>query len=126
MNYWRACFALIVAGLTLSGCGLQPRFVAVEEPWRADDERASPPPCRDVGVVRESNSIRARPALGGPSVCGAIKPFTVSATANGWVQLKPAALLRCPMIPAVDYWVQRVVMPAARHYLGQQVVELKV
>jgi hypothetical protein len=30
------------------------------------------------------------------------------------------------MIPAVDHWVQRVVIPAARYYLGAPVVELKV
>ena len=30
------------------------------------------------------------------------------------------------MIPAVDRWVQRVVMPAAQYHFGAQVVELKV
>jgi hypothetical protein len=50
----------------------------------------------------------------------------VSAAAQGWVQLRPAALLRCSMVPAVDRWVERVVVPAARHYLGAAVVELKV
>jgi hypothetical protein len=30
------------------------------------------------------------------------------------------------MVPAVDRWVESVVMPAARYYLGSSVVELKV
>ena len=71
-------------------------------------------------------SSRRGSALGGPSVCGALRPFTVSATANGWVQLQPAAMLRCQMVPAVDDWTQRVVIPAVRYYYGAQLVELKV
>ena len=76
----------------------QPQFVAKDEPWRADEERA----CLASGVVHESSFVAARSALGGPSVCGALRPFTVAAAAQGWVQLQPAALLRCPMVPAVD------------------------
>ena len=76
--------------------------------------------------MRETRFISARSALGGPSVCGALQPFTVSATANGWVQMQPAALLRCQMVPAVEDWTQRVVIPAARYYYGVQVAELKV
>ena len=59
-------------------------------------------------------------------MCGALRPFTVSATANGWVHLQPAALLRCQMVPAVDDWTQRVVIPAVRYYYGAQLIELKV
>jgi hypothetical protein len=77
-------------------------------------------------VVRETSFITARSSLGGPSVCGALHPFSVSATANGWVQLRPSALLRCAMVPAVDRWVQQVVIPAVRHHFGTQLVELKV
>ncbi len=40
--------------------------------------------------------------------------------------MKPAALLRCPMVPAVERWVQHVVEPAARQYLRAPLVELKV
>ena len=122
MLYIRLCFALLAAALALSGCSSQPRFVVKDEPWRADEERA----CLASGVVRETHFVSARSALGGPSVCGALRPFTVSATANGWVQMQPAALLRCQMMPAVDDWTQRVVIPAARYYYGAQLVELKV
>jgi hypothetical protein len=122
MLYIRLCFALLAAGLALSGCSSEPRFVVKDEPWRADEERA----CLASGVVRENHFVTARLGLGGPSVCGALRPFTVSATANGWVHLQPAALLRCQMVPAVDDWTQRVVIPAVRYYYGAQLVELKV
>jgi hypothetical protein len=55
-----------------------------------------------------------------------MRPFSVAAVAQGWVQLRPNALLRCPMVPAVDHWVQTVVMPAARYHFGVPVTEIKV
>jgi len=122
MFYARLCFALLTAALALSGCSSQPGFVVRDEPWRQDEERA----CLASGVVRETQFISVRSALGGPSVCGALQPFTVSATASGWVQMQPAALLRCQMVPAVDDWTKRVVIPAARFYYGVQLSELKV
>jgi hypothetical protein len=108
--------------LALWACSQTPQFVAKDEPWRADEERA----CLAAGVVRESPFVAVRDSLGGPSVCGALRPFSVAAAARGWVHLRPAALLRCQMVPAVDRWVEQVVLPAARHYFGSAVVELKV
>jgi hypothetical protein len=122
MSPVRVSIALLLGTLVLWGCSQQPQFVAKEEPWRDEDERA----CLAAGVVRESSFVSARSALGGPSVCGALRPFAVAATAQGEVQLRPAALLRCPMLPAVDFWAQRVVMPAARQHFGMAVVEVKV
>jgi hypothetical protein len=108
--------------LALWACSQGPQFVARDEPWRADEERA----CLASGLVRESSFVELRSALGGPAECGAIKPFSVSATANGSVQLRPAALLRCPMIPAIEHWAERVVMPAAQRHLRGQLVEIKI
>ncbi len=122
MSLSRVRVASILVALGFGSCRPQPHFISPPEPWRADEERA----CLTAGIVRESRFVAARSALGGPSVCGAIRPFTVSAAAQGWVQLRPPALLRCPMVPALDHWVQRVVMPAARDYLAAPVVELKV
>jgi len=113
---------LLPCALALWACGGPPQFIAKDEPWREDEERA----CLASGVVRESNFVASRASLGGPSVCGALKPFTVSAAARGWVQLHPAALLQCQMVPAIDRWVEQVVMPAAKHYFRANVVELKV
>jgi hypothetical protein len=104
------------------GCSTAPEFVSRQEPWRADEERA----CLASGSVRETSYLRGRSALGGPSVCGAAAPFEMSAAARGRIAMKPAALLRCPMIPQVERWVETVVEPAARMYLGAPLAELKV
>jgi hypothetical protein len=117
-----AIASVVFAALALWACSRQPPFVARYEPWRAEEERA----CLASGAVRETPFVATRSALGGPSACGAINPFTVSATAGGRVALQPPALLRCPMIPAVDYWMQRIVAPAARHHLRAGVVAIKV
>jgi hypothetical protein len=111
-----------VIALALWACSQKPQFIAREEPWRADQERA----CLSAGVVRESPFVALRSSLGGPTVCGAISPYSVSAAANGLVQLRPAALLRCPMVPALEHWVERVVMPAARRHFRREIVELKI
>ncbi len=113
---------LCVLPLGLWACSSQPNFIAKDEPWRADEERA----CLASGEVHESAFVTSRASLGGPSVCGAIRPFTVSATGRGAVVLQPPALLRCPMIPALDYWVERVVQPAARQHYRSNVVEITV
>jgi hypothetical protein len=123
MFRYRVCLALLLlAGLSVAACNGPHNFVAKDEPWRQEDERA----CLASGMVRESPFLTSRSALGGPSVCGALRPFAMSAAAKGAVELKPAALLRCPMVPAVDYWVEHVVRPAARRHLGADLVEIKV
>lgn len=112
----------LLALLTLWGCSSGPEFVARHEPWRVEEESA----CLTSGVVRENPFLRGRSALGGPSVCGAAKPFEMSAAGLGRVSMKPAALLRCPMIPQIERWVETVVEPAARRYLGTPLAEIKV
>jgi hypothetical protein len=111
-----------VVPLALWACSGRPTFVAKHEPWRADEERA----CLASGMVRETPFVTTRSSLGGPSACGAINPFKVSAMAGGSVSLQPPALLRCPMIPALDHWMERIVQPAAHHHLKSRVVELTV
>ena len=113
---------VLACSLVLWACSSVPNFVARDEPWRADEERA----CLASGYVRESPFVLARSGLGGPSVCGAIRPFKVSATARGAVMLEPPALLRCPMVPAIEHWMERVVIPAARYHLRADVVEIKI
>jgi hypothetical protein len=113
---------LPLLALGLWACSQTPQFIARDEPWRADEERA----CLSSGVVQQGPFVELRSPLGGPSVCGAIRPFSVSAVANGGVQLQPPALLRCPMVPAIDHWVERAVMPAVRRHLRGQLVALKI
>ncbi|MGQ0457983.1 MAG: extensin-like domain-containing protein [Hyphomicrobium sp.] len=115
---------LLIAGpVLLSGCGTTgPDFVAKDEPWRGAEERA----CMSSGAVRQTAFLHGRSALNGPSYCGAEAPFEMSGALGGRVAMRPAALLRCPMIPQVDRWVAEVVEPAARFHFGASVAELKV
>lgn len=106
----------------LSGCSSGPDFVAKYEPWRAQEESA----CLASGVLRHTTFLKTRSALGGPSVCGTERPFEVIAVNDGRIRLKPAALLRCPMIPQVERWMRETVTPASHHYFGAPVVEISV
>lgn len=117
-------FVWVAVGLlALWGCSkAPPEYVSKPEPWRGDEDGQ----CLASGDVRANPFIVQRAALGGPGSCGAPRPFEMSAAAGGRISLRPPALLRCPMIPAVDRWVQQVVTPAARRHFGQPIVELKV
>lgn len=123
---WRIRISFLIALLSFghltSGCSTTPSFTTAFEPWRETEERA----CLASGYVRETPYVVARASLGGPSACGAIRPFSMSATRDGSITLQPAALLRCPMIPAVEHWIATVVDPAARHYFGTGAQSLKV
>lgn len=122
-------FSRVTKALTLTtviallGCSTGgTNFVAKVEPWREAEENS----CNAAGIVRPSPVIQSRTALGGPSVCGAARPFEMSGALGGRVAMKPAALLRCPMIPQVERWVSGSVAPMARYFLGSPVAELTV
>lgn len=121
----RFCVVLgIFSPLLLSGCGGSggQYFVAKDEPWRETEERA----CLASGAVRESPFIKTKLSLGGPSVCGAERPFELAATDGGRVSIRPVALLRCPMIPQVNRWVVGVIEPAAMRVYGVPLVEVRI
>jgi hypothetical protein len=125
MLYRRVSLALLTATvLALWGCSSGgPNFVAKHEPWRDQEDQS----CNASGILRASASgLRSRTALGGPSQCGAAKPFEMSSALGGRVALRPTALLRCPMIPQVERWVANTVAPMARLHLGSEVVEITV
>ena len=114
---------VIVGLLALWGCSKSPpAFISKPEPWRADEESQ----CLASGYVRSNPHLVQRSALGGPGHCGAQHPFEMTAAAGGHVQLRPTALLRCPMVPAVEHWMQTAVLPAARRHYGMPIVEVKV
>ena len=48
-----------------------------------------------------------------------------NAAANPPAVLKPAATLACPIVSALDRWVAEGVQPAALHWFGSPVVEIK-
>jgi hypothetical protein len=117
--------ALLLQLPALSACSTGPSFVVRHQPWRADEERA----CLASGLVRETPFVTARSALGGPTgsgACGALKPFKMAAAVDGSVAFEPSALVRCPMVHAIEYWTNHVVKPAARRHLGADVVAVKV
>jgi hypothetical protein len=119
----RFCVVLGILSTLLTACGgAGQSFVAKDEPWRATEERA----CLASGVVRESPFIKTKLSLGGPSVCGAEQPFELAAADGGRVALRPAALLRCPMIPQVNRWVSTSIEPAAQRIYGVPLAELKI
>jgi hypothetical protein len=106
----------------LSGCSSGPNFVAKLEPWRAEEESA----CISSGVLAHTKFAATRSALGGPSVCGTERPYELTAVYDGRVALKPAALLRCPMIPQVERWIRDSVAPAAYYYFRSELVGVSV
>jgi hypothetical protein len=112
----------MLGALLVWGCSQTPEFVAKYEPWRAQEEEA----CLASGFVRRTPVLQTRAALGGPSACGALQPLEMSGAAGGRVMLRPAATVGCPMVPAIERWIQYAVEPAARLHLGMPVVELKV
>jgi hypothetical protein len=122
LRYGFGVALLMLLALALRACSSVPTFIARDEPWRAEEERA----CLATGLVRETDFVTVRTGLGGPSVCGALKPFKVAATARGAVAMEPPALLRCPMVHALEHWMDRVVAPAARFHLNAKVVGVKV
>ena len=123
MRWFRSAFiAGLAVPLLIAACTHSPDFVATEEPWRASAEQS----CLASFNLAKSPFLTARAALGGPSVCGALHPYDMGGTISGRVRLVPAATLQCQMVPTVDRWVAEVVEPAARRYLGTELVELSV
>jgi hypothetical protein len=121
---------LLLSVLAVSACSIGPTFVVRYEPWRAEEERA----CLASGLVPETPFLTARSSLGGQlggltdgsGACGALKPFKMTAAAYGSVAFEPPALVRCPMVHAIEYWTNHVVKPAARRHLMADVVTVKI
>lgn len=81
--------------------------------------------CLGSGLVQRTRFIRPRSPIGGGR-CYISKPFRMYAAANGGVRFQPAATLRCQMVPSVETWVREVLRPAARRYLGSEIVQLRI
>jgi hypothetical protein len=96
------------APLSLTPPSLAPRSEAVGtiEPPTAYGQSGSP------------YSPAQPPPLGpprGPPVTGSI----------GQIEVKPAAVLACPLVSALDAWIGAAVQPAALRWFGQPVVAIK-
>jgi len=122
MRLSRVLVLPVIASALISGCSSGPDFVAKYEPWREKEESA----CIASGVLAHTTFLASRSSLGGPSYCGTERPYELAAIYDGRVKLKPAALLRCPMIPQVERWARETIIPATRYYFGADLVEISV
>jgi len=121
--------AYLVAGIaitaclgTLVGCGGGGTFNSGQRaPWRGKTEQA----CLASGAVRASPYVQSMTSIDGPGVCGLAQPLRVSGLLGGRVVVSPTATIGCPLTAALDRWVEASVQPAARHYFGSRVVEIR-
>lgn len=106
--------------ITLSGCGFLQR--AERPAWRAQAEKA----CFAQGRVKPSDALRPLSAMDGPGICGLERPLRVTALKDGAIPLDKPIIMDCPMVAALDDWLDRVVQPAAMARFGVGVSELDV
>ena len=116
---WPTAVALLGACL-LPGCGF---FGRPERPvWRAQAENA----CFARRLVTPSAFLVETQPIDGPGICGMTRPLKASALAQGTVGLDKTLVIDCPMIPALEAWLNEVVQPDAQAQFGQRVAALNV
>src|SRR5581483_4693550 len=99
---------------------LRPAGVAepIEEDIEAPDGVPASPPASNY-----SPRPRSSPAADPGPPLGPVRDPTVMA--GGSVEVKPAATLACPIVSALDEWINGSVQPAAMRWFRQPVVEIK-
>jgi Extensin-like protein C-terminus len=113
-------FLAVTAALCLASCGF---LGHPERPvWRAQAENA----CfaRKQGML--SDTIVQAGEIDGPGICGMTHPLKVTALANGTIAVDKTLTIDCPMIPALEAWLDAVVEPDAQARFGQRVASVKV
>ena len=113
---------LSVALLVLAVAGCSPVEQSARRPaWRRQAEEA----CIARNLVHLSRYIQPRGAsIDGPGICGLTHPYVVGALSQDRVQLDSVATLDCPMIAALDEWVDTVVQPDAEARFGQRIAQI--
>jgi hypothetical protein len=106
--------------LTLSGCGLMQR--AERPAWRAQAEKA----CFAQGRIKPSAGLRELSPIDGPGLCGLERPLSVAALKDGALPLDKPIITDCPLVVALEDWLDNVVQPAAMARFGVAVTELEV
>jgi hypothetical protein len=86
------------------------------------------PPVEEIDDYDEP--VRTRPGVAPPRAAPAPLPAlgpqrSPRATGATAVEIKPAATLACPIVSALDQWIANAVQPAAQHWFGQPVVEIR-
>ena len=108
------------AGLALTSCGFLGR--PERAVWRTQAENA----CFARKEVVLSDTIVAAPAIDGPGACGMTRPLKVSALDNGAITVDKTLTIDCPMIPALEAWLNAIVEPDAEARFGQKVATVNV
>ncbi len=90
----------------------------IEEDVEAPDDAPSYSPSPNYSPRPRSSPV-AEPV---PPLGPAREPMM---TAGGAVEVKPAATLACPIVSALDQWINGSVQPAALRWFRQPVVEIK-
>jgi hypothetical protein len=109
-----------IAVVSLSGCGF---FSRPERPiWRTQAENA----CFARNLVTPSEFIVPTSEIDGPGICGMTRPLKVSALAGGKIGLDKTLVIDCPMIPALEGWLNDIVQPDAEARFGQKVATVNV
>jgi hypothetical protein len=104
----------------LAGCGLIQR--AERPAWRAQAEKV----CLAEGRVKSSAYVRETSSIDGPGICGMEHPLRVSALKDGSIPLDKTLTVDCPMVAAIEDWLDGSVQPAAMARFGVAVTELDV
>ena len=86
--------------------------------WRLRDEET----CLGRGLVKLSTYVRPALAIDGPGMCGLQHPLRVTAFSAGAVPLTKAETMDCPMVSALQSWIDAVVQPSAQARFGERVV----
>ena len=109
----------LTTALCLTSCG----FPGRERPvWRAQAENA----CFARKQVTLSEYIVSAPEIDGPGICGMTRPLKVSALDNGSIAVDKTLTIDCPMIPALEAWLNAIVEPDAQARFGQRVATVNV
>ena len=92
---------VFTAALCLTSCGF---LGHPERPvWRAQAENA----CFARKQVTLSDTIVQAAEIDGPGICGMTRPLKVSALDNGAIAVDKTLTIDCPMIPALEAWLER-------------------
>src|SRR6204780_3440582 len=111
---------MLIAALCLTSCGFPGRE---ERPvWRAQAENA----CFARKQVTLSDTIVSAPEIEGPGICGMTRPLKVSALDSGAIAVDKTLTIDCPMIPALEAWLNDSVEPDAQARFGQRVATVNV
>jgi len=111
---------MLVAALCLTSCGFPGR---PERPvWRAQAENV----CFARRQVTLSETIVSAPEIDGPGICGMTRPLKVSALDSGAIAVDKTLTIDCPMIPALEAWLNAIVEPDAQARFGQRVATVNV